>query len=293
MDYNVKGCKIKDIISLNEIITISKQRFSDGYFFKGESHNFYETVIVIEGSVGITSEKRIFSLSKGQMTVHPPLEFHSIKEQSNTNPECIIFSFSASAFPKIKSHIYNISNDLTDLLKSIYEESKDIFDIEPPTEEILANSEGTAAFDFGLIISGIKDGKATAACKFAKELELFLISALESPSDIEIENGGSENYAKIIDIMESHVDDNLSMEELSKLCGISIPTIEKNIYKYLRCGAISYYNNIRMNKAYYLLALGKSVKDVALTLNFANQSYFSLSFKKFFGISPSSVAGKQ
>ncbi len=293
MDYNVKGHKIKDVVSLNEIITISKQRFSDGYFFKGESHNFYEAVIVTEGSVGITSERNIFSLSKGQMTFHPPLQFHSIKEQSNTNPECIIFTFSASAFPKLKSNIYNIPSDLIDLLQSIYEESKDIFDIEPPTEEIISNSEGTAAFDFGLIISGIKENKETAACKFAKKLELFLISALEFPSDIEIKDSGSENYAKIIDIMESRIDDNLNMEELSKLCGISIPTIEKNIYKHLRCGAIAYYNNIRMNRAYYLLSLGNSVKDVALTLNFANQSYFSLSFKKFFGISPSTVSRKQ
>ncbi len=280
----MKGCKIKNYISINELITMSMQSFSDGYFFKGESHNFYEVVCVLEGAVGITAGKKVFSLRSGQLTIHPPLEFHSIRELDGSKPQCIIFSFSASAVRKIKSHIYNVSDTLIKDVTEIYHSSKDVFEFE---KEHFSGSE----FDFGHTVRGIKDGRGHAACVLAKRLELFLMAALDAPADMEITTRDTQedNYAKILEIMEEHIDDKLDMTELSRLCGMSAPLIEKIIYKYLRCGAIAYYNTLRMNKAHYLLSQGSSVNNVARALGFSTQNYFSLSFKKHFGCPPSEI----
>jgi quercetin dioxygenase-like cupin family protein len=97
---SVNGYKINNPISLTELFTVSKQRFDSGYFFGGESHSFYEVVCVLSGKVGITAEKNVYVLSQGQMTVHRPGEFHAIWEEGESKPELIIFTFSASPFPR-------------------------------------------------------------------------------------------------------------------------------------------------------------------------------------------------
>ena len=49
---------------------------------------------------------------------------------------------------------------------------------------------------------------------------------------------------------------------------------------------MTYYNVLRMKKACEMLSEGKSVKETAFSLGFANQNYFSASFKKHYGLSP-------
>ncbi len=289
-----KGCRIKNTVAVNELITISKQRFSEGYFFKGESHNFYEFVCVLDGSVGITAGKEILVLDAGQMIIHEPLEFHAIWERENSNPTCIVISFSSTAFPMIFSRVYNVSDPLLKDIDRIYEASKDIFEMQPFADPFGLLSEGKTEYDYGMLVCEIKENMQFAASKLRKELELFLMRVLEAPSDMGARNSdnSSENYVKILEILEAHIDDNLNMGELSRLCGMSVPLIEKIMYKYLRRGAMSYYNSIRMNKAHDLLSGGKSVKSVARAMGFSTQNYFSLSFKKYFGYPPSQVKGK-
>ena len=96
---NNKGCKIQNPVSIGELFTFSKQKFSKNYSFKGESHNFYEAVCVLRGTVGITAGKKVYLLSKGQMTVHRPGEFHAIWEHSSSKPVSVILTFSAAPFP--------------------------------------------------------------------------------------------------------------------------------------------------------------------------------------------------
>ena len=57
-----KGCKIIDPLSISRIFTFFKKKFDPGYFFKGESHDFYEVVCVLSGRVGITAGKSIYVL---------------------------------------------------------------------------------------------------------------------------------------------------------------------------------------------------------------------------------------
>ncbi len=293
MNYPYVGCKINNTITVNELITMSKQQFSDGYFFKGESHNFYEVVCVLEGNVGITAGKNVFVLGAAQLAVHRPLEFHAIWEHGNSHPKCIIFSFSASLFPSIGPYIYNISDELIREIEDIYRQSNEIFLI-APSDAPSAENTGKTEFDNGVAVTEIKSGMQNAACRFCKRLEIFLSEALDTHSDTEAsqETPASENYARILEIMEERVDENITVSELARLCGMSVPLVEKTMYRYLRCGAMSYYNNLRMAKAHQLLLSGKSVKSVALTLNFSTQNYFSTSFKKHFGYSPSSLKSK-
>ena len=289
-----KGCKIKDPISIGELITLSRQRFSGGYFFKGESHPFYEVVCVLKGRVGITAGKSVYVLTSSQMTIHPPGEFHAIWEEGRSAPEAIIFSFSAPLFPKIKGHVYALTPTLVKEMKGMYDEAQRVFDIVPMTvegRESLPESNGKTALSDGIEVRSIKDGMGNAACRFVKRLEIFLSESLELLSDGESEpfGKGSENYERIISVMEENIDKNLTATELAALCKMSVPTLEKTVFRYLHSGAMAYYNILRMERALSMLSGGESVKETALSLGYSNQNYFSACFKKRYGFPPSDV----
>ncbi len=285
----MNGYKINDPIAINEFFTVSRQKFEGGYFFGGESHSFYEVVCVLGGRVGITAEKKVYLLTEGQMTVHRPGEFHAIWEDGESKPELIIFSFSASPFPKIKGSVYALSPELICEIKNIYKASGDIFRLKG--ENLYYGDSGYSVFHNGLYIDGVVDGRQGDAVRFFKRLEIFLSSALETAVDENTEyiGAGSENYARILSVMGENIDKNLSLGEIARLAGMSVPTLEKTVFRYLHCGTISYYNILRMERARTLLINGSSVKEVALILGYSNQNYFSACFKKRYGVSPSAL----
>lgn len=89
--------------------------------------------------------------------------------------------------------------------------------------------------------------------------------------------------------MESRLGAALTAGELARLCSMSVPALEKTVFRYSGCGAMAYYNGLRMQKAVELLSAGASVKETALSLGFSNQNYFSATFKKWSGRAPSRI----
>lgn len=285
------GYKINNPISLSEIFTVSKQRFEGGYFFGGESHSFYEAVCVLSGRVGITAERNVYVLSQGQMTIHRPGEFHAIWEEGESNPEVIIFTFSASTFPSIKSLAYALDDGLVNEIGEIYEACCGVFKISG--DDVYFGDSGKAVFENGLYIEGTNEGMLSEAVRLVKRIEIFLSRALENAVGNESTSVSEENYARILAVMQENIGQALSVGELAQKAGMSIPALEKTVFRYMHCGAIFYYNILRMERARAMLLAGKSVKETAFALGYANQNYFSACFKKRYGYPPSEVKKRE
>lgn len=266
-------CPIKNVLSIRSLFTFSSRKFPDGYAFKGETHDFTEVVCVTEGKAGITVDKNIYVLSAGQMIVHMPGEFHAIWSDCGTEPETVIFSFRADAFPQLSPRVYSLLPERISELKAIFREAEKVF------------------FLKGNDVKGIREGMETKASAVVKKLELFLLSVLseDNAAKSEYSSRSTENYIRILSVMENRLTDALSSSELAKLCNMSVPSLEKTVRRYSGCGAMSYYNKLRMQKATELLSEGLSVKETALSLGFSNQNYFSASFKKWSGKAPSEI----
>ena len=271
-----KKCRIERLLNIDGFYTFSKQKFAKDYFFRGESHNFFEVVCVLEGRVGVTAGKNVYMLSGGQMTVHAPGEFHAIWSGEESEPESVIFTFSASDFPELRRSVYQLSVQTLAEIKALFQTAGKIFVLD------------------GHNVTSVKAGMETAAAAFVKRMEYFLLTVIADSDNAEPDASGyrSENYTRVLSVMEKNIDKALTVTELAELCGVSVPTLEKTVYKYLRCGAMTYYNVLRMKKASEMLSEGKSVKETAFSLGFANQNYFSASFKKHYGYPPSKLKEK-
>jgi len=266
----IKGCKIINPLSINRLYSFFQKKFEKGYFFKGESHDFYEVVCVLSGNVGITAGRNVFTLRAGEMTFHPPGEFHAIWDEGESAPEVIIFSFSASTFPNPRGKIFSLSE----------EEIQKISTIRKKITQCI-----------GEHMKSILPGEEMRAALTVKETECFLISIFgENVGYSAKSTAQSTNvFSNILYVMEKNISSSLSVSDIANLCGISIPTLEKTVSKYLGYGAMAHFNTLKLQRAHTLLLSGMSVKEVSLSLGFLNQNYFSARFKKYYGYAPSRV----
>ena len=67
-------------------------------------------------------------------------------------------------------------------------------------------------------------------------------------------------------------------------------TTVKNIFSYYTGrGCITYFNELKLDKAKELLSEGQSCAHVSNALGFSSQAYFSKRFKQMFGSLPSDI----
>src|SRR4030095_1410077 len=92
---------------------------------------------------------------------------------------------------------------------------------------------------------------------------------------------------KFKNIIASHIDSNLSINELAYLCNVSLSTFKRKFTAIFNDSPTSWIRQKRMEHAAFLLKYNKErVSDIYLRLGYENHSSFSQSFKSVFGVSP-------
>ena len=264
-------CPIQETVRLSSLFTFFRKTYSLDFTFQGESHDFYEVVCVLDGKAGITAGKNVYTLSAGQMILYPPAQFHAIWSDYGSSPEILIFSFRAEKFPEIQDRIYALTPEQIEEIKSVYSAAERAFVLDDiNVKRVRSQAE---------------------AEKVVRRLEIFLLSVLDTGNGRaeQAYSRSGENYYHIVSVMERNLEEEMTADSLAKQCGMSVPALEKTVKKYTGHGAMKYYNELKMRKATELLKDGKSVKEVALSLGFSDQNYFSLRYKKWAGVPPSAV----
>lgn len=93
-------------VRLRSIYTAFERELKPDYIFRGESHDFYELVMILSGTVGITAGSDSFLLKEGTAILHTPMEFHSLRAANGTSPTVLIITFFADALPDYQKRIF-------------------------------------------------------------------------------------------------------------------------------------------------------------------------------------------
>ena len=67
-----QGCAVNKYVNITSVFTIYEKIFEDTYYFDGESHDFWEFVCVLDGSLGVTAGEDVCILERGQSVLHRP-----------------------------------------------------------------------------------------------------------------------------------------------------------------------------------------------------------------------------
>tara|TARA_R110000868_G_scaffold37111_2_gene131299 strand:+ start:7356 stop:8192 length:837 start_codon:yes stop_codon:yes gene_type:complete len=123
-----------------------------------------------------------------------------------------------------------------------------------------------------------------------KELILLLVQTKNSESILEIISDlYSPNVVSIKKVIQLHLYENLSVEELAKLCNLSLSSFKRQFKTIFQDSPINYINHKRIEKAKELLKVSDyAISEISFHIGIHDPQYFTRFFKKNVGVTPSS-----
>ena len=259
-------------IQIKSFVTAFEATYRGGFDFKGENHNFWEFVYVIDGIISVTADDRVHTLKTGDIIFHKPMEFHKLKTINEKNATLLIMSFylEGDSVEYFENAVFSLGSEaqekveqiITFLRKNKPEENKNNYLFRLKNDPVLIQET-------------------------ANYTELFLISLLSS--DVKTKGVTTRSalvYKKIINVMKENVENNLTIDDLAELCGMSTSNLKKVYSMYSVFSIHKYFVKLKVSRAIEMLEEGYNVTEISDILGFNNQNYFSIVFKRETSMSP-------
>ena len=268
--YNYKFRPVERMIEIKHIVSAIDVVRPQDYYFPGEMHDFWEMVFIADGEAMLTADDRVYTLTKGDIILHKPMEFHRIWSHNNTAPHLQIVSFTATG---------NGMHFFEDKVFSL-----DGFDYETV-------GKINAAFKSVIRLSKRDDtapNEYTAATtQAAMLLERFLFKLYEKGHHKQSQlDRTAAQYETIVRVLNENCCRSLCIEEIAKLCQLSVSNLKRIFHMYSDIGVMKYFTSVKMRYAMQELLAGRAIVDVSEQLHFSSISYFHAVFKKEVGITP-------
>ena len=95
MDY-VKTL-LKNELTIKRIVTLHYFEYTRDYIFDGESHDFWEFLVVDKGEVEVMAGSNGYRLKQGEIIFHKPKEFHNVWANGKVAPNLIVIAFECNS----------------------------------------------------------------------------------------------------------------------------------------------------------------------------------------------------
>ncbi len=264
------GCELDKTFEITSMVTAFRKGYGCGYYYKGESHDFWEFICVLKGCIQVAVDCNVYELHENQVIFLKPLQFHNMCSIHQENAEILIMSFRVSPVLEMEQQVVTIHDDICRQLLNLFDMAKEIFVFEE------------------IHVKSIRDGYRRKAQIFSKSLESWILSRMEE-SDIEekpVLTVCAVNYSKIVEVLKNNIDRNLRIKDIAKLTGMSESNVKKTFSMYANQGIMNYFQQLKIIEAKRLLAEGNTVGEVSQKLGYSEQNYFSIVFKKATGYAP-------
>ncbi len=261
-------------VFIREMVSFFCHLDPPGFVFSGESHNFWEFVVVLDGRAVICADDKIYHLGKGWAVWHRPGEFHSVKTDGDKPLLLGVVSFHGTVKADVTGRAFEVSEEMTSLFRSLRYEAENILDF---------------GGGHGILVKNMKPGKRNELTLLVSRLEYILTMSLMGESQFPVGNpsGAEENYMRLIETISTSVSDRPTIDDIAAKCNMSVSNAKRVFSKYAGCGISAYCNGVTISEAKKLLLDGKSVGEVSDALGFTNRNYFSSFFRRITGFSPS------
>ncbi len=241
-----------------------------GFYFPGETHDFWEAVYVVSGNVLVAADEQIYRLSSGQMIFHKPMEFHRIWTTQSSAAHLYIVSFTA------------VGEGMR------YFEGQQ-FRLTLPQESLLHRAVGELAGILQQVFPPVKRHLA------AIHLEEFLLSLMENgPWHAPIATEGAATaYQQIVSTIYAHLEEDISVPLLAKWCNRSVSSLNKVFRRFSDRGVMQFVLTLKIRRAMEWLDEGIPIVQISDQLCFSSVNYFHVAFKRETGMTPSEYRSRQ
>jgi AraC family carnitine catabolism transcriptional activator len=185
-----------------------------------------------------------------------------------------------------------------DALKETFPEIDVVEDLFVFDDNRMTCCGGTASVDFGLHFVEQVHGAAlaNAAARYIFHTTLRERGARQQPGESEPLGARVPGTVKrVIQIMEDHLEDPLSIPQICALVGVSQRQVNRLFSTHVKKTAAMYYRDIRLDRARGLVTQTEmTMSEISVASGFSVQSHFSRAYKERFGLPPikDHVAGR-
>ena len=259
---------VERVVQVETLVSALDVPRPKGFYFPGESHDFWEAVFVYEGEVTATADERVYQLCPGKLLLHKPMEFHRIWAAKDCSPRLINLSFQARG-PVMK----RLENGCFDLK---VEQQRELWNVVRVFTKVMELQKDRSSREYQLAVS-----------MTASLLEVFLISLSENAEQSQLRpSANEERYGKIVQVMKANCNRNMSLRELADLCNMSVSNMKRIFAMYSDVGIAKFFLALKMRRAMELIDAGMRASQVAEELQYPEVSYFYTAFKRETGMTP-------
>lgn len=247
--------------------------------FASHLHKQVELIIVLEGSLTVTTDSKPHKLNAGQGIIVFPNRLHSLYTDTTTGSHILLCIFEPDFCPHYRKYFQNYVPD-----RNTFEPASLSPHSQLAAEQLLALTEN---FDrkepVPTYISSLAEGYLSLLLA-----DLFIPSSA-NPFHLQHQNGGEdlELEQRVLIYLDEHFTEELSLEHLSHAFGISRFQLSRLFSEKLHTGFPSYVTSKRLEYARELLSTtDESVTNIALDAGFGSSRSFFREFKNAYQMTP-------
>ena len=244
-------------------------------------------VYIDKGEMLCTADKSQFVLKSGELTFHKPNEFHNLSGNKNTAPNVSILTFECKSreMKQFEGKIFQLNVEEKALLSMLFEEGLSCFQLKDPKNPLLQRLEKLPDAPFGgeqmvknlleIFFIKLHRHKETVAKKNRLN---YRVNGIDVPTEVK----------KILDYIDAHLYDKLSISVIANAMGKSESTIKMLFSQYQSGGIMKYCNSLKIKEARKLIREDNyNFAQISNLLSFDTPQYFSKCFKKYTNMTPS------
>lgn len=263
---------------LSAFITVFYNNFTPSFRFAGERHNFYEFFYVVSGEMIATVNTKKYRISEGEYILVPPMLYHGMNP-ADCYATGITVSFDAENYP-----INVFCGKLPPFGKQLLTNIVNIYANNVETSELRAK-----------VLPDIRNEKNygyshTLKVNTENLMLIILQDYMNSIRNIDVrlksDNEVAENTRRYLEL---HFKENPSLREISDHLHYSVSYVCKKFRQKYDASVTDYILKLKIYESLKLIEQNNlSLREISDELGFNGIAYFSRTFKKIVGTTPSS-----
>ncbi len=279
------GTRLREEISVKELVSVHYFEFSKDYHFVGESHDFWEMLYVDNGEFIIETDSMQRKLKSGDIVIHKPNEWHAHLADGVTAPSVAIVSFKSSslAMESIGSKCFHTGNRQRTLISRILEEAAKAFSNPLDmlyTKKLIRRDDAPVGSE-----QLIRNYITELLISILRDEAMPVVTALKRNVD-------SGLFADISAFMEERLGGKISLDDIARFAGISKTAVKQLFKEKAGCGACEYFTRMKIDRAKEYIREGNyNFTEIAELLGYDSIHYFSRQFRNYVKMSPTEYSG--
>lgn len=277
-----QGTALSEAISVTEIYTVLSPDLTLHYPGCAESHPFPEIIALSKGEHTLLLDGVRYTLREGQMIIYAPGSRHSACEIRPicANAQILTFSCVSPRLLSLYNRIITLTSAQRTALDAIITQGTQCFKGRAPGDTVR-----------GMVLCEGVSGDTLS--RLRKQIELFLIDVADGnalPLTAKDARRDTE-FLAVTAFLSRNLASPLTLSQIAVGCSMSVSKLKLLFREKAGTGPIDYLIRLRIDRARELIRTGKYTQtEIAECVGFTSLHYFSRTFKKITGFSPSEYA---